>query len=157
MIEEKGIVRRVDGDRIQIEVQRRSACGGCSAGGSCGTSVLAGLFGRKALHIWLPNALDAQPGDTLVVGLRDEAQPGLSARAYLWPLLALLVGGGIGDALGTVFFAADTAAELLSIVGASAGLVAALAYQRHSSASALRAPGLLVVLRKEPSLLRVVT
>jgi len=157
MIEERGIVRRVEGERVEIEVQRRSACGGCNSAGTCGTSVLSGLFGRRTLRLWLPNKFDARPGDTLVVGMRDEALPRLSVRIYLWPLLALLLGGGAGDSFARVLGASSATGEALSILGALLGLGAALAYQRFASGMALRDPNLLVVLRKEPSLLRIVT
>lgn len=155
MLEERGFVTRVNGDLAEIEVQRRTACGTCSAKSGCGTSVLAGVLGRKSLRIWVRNSAGAAPGDAVVLGMQDENLIGLSVSTYVIPLLLLLGGGIVGASMSTTF---ANGTEWPAIAGAAAGLGIGLLRLR----GAMRSSGILPqdqvqMLRKEPNSWPVVT
>lgn len=99
MIEETVQVRAIEGDRLLLEARPRSACGGCAARGGCGTSMLASVLGRRPIRFSLPNTVDAREGDWLLVGLPENALLGGSLLVYLLPLLGLIAGGLLADAL----------------------------------------------------------
>lgn len=150
MIEQQATVRRVHDGLAEVEVERRSACNGCNASAGCGTSVLAGLFGRKSLRVWLNNDIAAEPGDRVIVGLRDEAMLRMSFQVYLMPILALLAGGIIADVL-------FPSSEAMTLVGAALGLGSGLLYLKESSRGRQSDSHRMIMLRKEPSFFHVVT
>lgn len=150
MIEQQATVRRVRDGLAEVEVERRSACAGCNSASSCGTSVLAGLFGRRSLRVWLNNALDAAPGDRVIIGLPDEAMLSLSFRVYLIPLLTLLAGGATAEAV----FPSN---EGLTLLGAALGLGAGLMYLKAGSRAQGAQDHRMIMLRREPSVFRIVT
>ena len=93
MIEETGTVVELDGEHIWVETRSRSACSHCGVGGdngSCGTSVVAKLFGVRRNRLRLYNSLNAHPGQQVVVGIPDKVLVAVSLRAYLLPLLSML-------------------------------------------------------------------
>jgi len=154
MLEERGVVQRLKGMMAEIAVDRRTACGSCDAKSGCGTSVLAGMVGRKAHRIWVENTLDAAPGDRVILGMRDEALVSLSFAAYLIPLFTLLAGGLLGTFVSEAF---TLGTEWPAVAAAGAGLGLGLLWlrfgYRHSGNSAHQQ---IVLLRKEPNLVSVV-
>ena len=97
MIEEQGRVVRVSGALAEVACIRRSACGGCSVNGACGTSLLERYLGRQPLALHAANAIGARPGDLVVVGVPEETLPQAAFVAYLMPLLVMLLGALGGD------------------------------------------------------------
>jgi len=100
MIEEVGRVVAREGDRVWIEAERQSSCGGCSAASGCGTQVLKGVFGRRSLRLPADDTTNAQVGEQVRFGLREEALLRGSLAVYLLPLLALMGGALLGEVLG---------------------------------------------------------
>ena len=93
------------------------------------------------------------PGDVVLMGLRDSDLVGLSAAAYLVPILAMLLGAAAGE--GVVRGFAMTS-ELPVIVAAAVALVLGLRLMRGISRGTH--PGdRIVLLRKEPKGFAVVT
>jgi sigma-E factor negative regulatory protein RseC len=126
MIEESGTIVAVHGDLAEVETRRRSACGSCSATGGCGTSLLEQYFGRKPLLLEAHNPIGAGPGDTVVVGVPEQALVGAAFAAYVVPLAALIGGGILGNLLAGAL--ALGGAQLLSILGGVAGFAVALVW-----------------------------
>ncbi len=129
MIEAVGTVREVEGDAILVEVQRRSACGGCSSQEGCGTSALGKWFSRGTSRVRLRSDLRLGVGDPVVVGLEEAALLRASFVLYLLPILALLGGAVTGAALGGV------GADWPGVAGGLLGFAAGLAVSRSRSAS----------------------
>lgn len=104
MIEESAVVVSLDAGMAEVQALRRGACGGCSAKGACGTSLLDRFLGRRPLRLQLINRIDAQVGEQVIVGVPEEALLRAAVSAYLAPLLGLIVG-----AVGAHELAASTA------------------------------------------------
>lgn len=87
MLESTGKVVEATPASVLIETERRSACGHCSVGDTCGTSVIAGLFRRGSNRVRLDNSLSVQAGDEVVIGIPEH----LLLRAALWAYMVPLV------------------------------------------------------------------
>lgn len=116
------VIRSISGAEAEVEVLE-GGCGRCQEPGGCGgQSLTQALCGRKRYRIG--NALGAQVGQLVHLGI-DEVQVRTAAnRAYLLPLAGLLGGALLGSAFGT----------LPSVAGAAVGV--ALAWFRLASARA---------------------
>jgi sigma-E factor negative regulatory protein RseC len=69
-------------------------CDGCSSHGACKT-----LGGGKEMEVEALNTAQAQPGDQVLLTIEGQSLIKLSFLVYLFPILALLVGAGIGQEL----------------------------------------------------------
>ena len=58
-IEHSGVVKRVDAERVCVEITAHGACGGCKAREACGL----GETGQKIVEIRTPAAATYRPGD----------------------------------------------------------------------------------------------
>ncbi len=90
MIEEQAQVVEIKGSQIILQAQTQSACASCSASKGCGTSVLAKVIGRKFTRFQAENNVDAKIGDTIVVGISEDALLSGSLVMYIIPLLGML-------------------------------------------------------------------
>lgn len=109
------VVRAIEPDGqllLDVSDQGDSVCqsGSCGAGGlGCQTNAFARLLKRApALKLRLPLTEAVSVGDRLLLSLSQRALIKLSVMAYGVPLLALLVGMGLGqelaDDLGALLF-----------------------------------------------------
>jgi sigma-E factor negative regulatory protein RseC len=124
MIEEQAQVVAVEGDQLILQAQTQSACGSCSAKSGCGTSLLSKVVGRKFSRFQATNEINAKVGDTVVVGLAEDALLKGSLVMYLIPIISMfgfaltadfLLQGG-GDAASH-----DRSVALLAIIGLIVG------------------------------------
>jgi len=145
VIEATGIVRAFDGDRALVEVQRRTACGGCASQDGCGTSVIAAWFGRRPSRLWVHALTPMRVGETVVVSLPEAMLLQASLLMYLLPVLGL-VGGA---ALGNLLAGAATGGDLPGIAGGVLGLLAGLGASRARAAGLTGRPGAEVVVRSQ--------
>lgn len=138
MIEERAVVIAThDGDMI-IEVQQQSACGGCNARSTCGTTLLAALFKQHKSRLRVDNSVAARPGDHVVVGIDEATMVSGSMRLYLLPLLGLIGGAILAQAV-------ISPAEASAIAGGLAGMALVL-WLLHRRSETAR----IQVLRREP-------
>jgi sigma-E factor negative regulatory protein RseC len=124
VIEETGTVTAVSGGMAEVECERRSTCGSCSVHGACGTSLLERFFGRKQHVLAAANPVGAEPGDRVVVGIREGVMLQAAFTAYLVPLLAMMLA-----ALGSEWLAERLMpawSEGLSALAGLAGLACGL-------------------------------
>lgn len=89
MLEQSGRVISVEGHQALIETESRSSCSHCGAD-SCSTSVIAKLFGVKRNRLIIPNTLNAQAGQQVVLGIEDDVVVKASVMAYLLPLISMI-------------------------------------------------------------------
>lgn len=122
MIEEHARVVAVQGDTALLQTQRQSSCGSCEVKSGCGTSVLAGIFGQKMTQLKVQNTLNARPGDEVVLGMEEHALVTGSLLVYGVPLLMLLLGALMGEAMASQL---GMGAELLPVVAGATGFVLA--------------------------------
>lgn len=100
---QNAVVRRLVGNRAEIEVHRVSACGHDCAqcGGGCSEMVKTG-----PVVVLADNPLRAQPGDRVVVESATGSILGFAAVVYLLPLVLFFGGYFIACALGAAEAAA---------------------------------------------------
>ena len=91
MIEEQAQVVEMNGDQLVLQAQTKSSCGSCAASKGCGTSVLAKVVGRKFTRFHADNSVDAEVGDTVIVGISEQALLRGSLVMYMVPIMGLLV------------------------------------------------------------------
>ena len=87
-IQHRGVVERVEGDRVFVAVEQQSACAGCHAKGMCS----AGSTEKRTIEVRTPYALTFEVDERVVVALQ-QASMGLSSVVwgYVMPLVVLLV------------------------------------------------------------------
>jgi sigma-E factor negative regulatory protein RseC len=100
MLEHTGTVIEADEHSALIETVRRSACGHCSSGDSCGTSVLAGLFNKRGNFVRVSNHLHLKPGDQAVLGIAESTLLRAALWAYMVPLIVMIAFAMFASAAG---------------------------------------------------------
>lgn len=150
MIEEQGRVISVEADAVWLEAVRRTGCGRCDEPGGCGNGTLARIAREKTGRVRALNrdGLVLAVGDHVVVGIPEDAMLRGAMLVYALPVACLLAGAVAGSLVaGTVGTSLN--AELASLAGAAAGLVAGFAGVRFlSSRLALNPVTQPVVLRR---------
>ena len=122
MIEETATVVKCEGEFAWVEAQRQTTCGNCAANKGCGTSVLAKVVGKKAARMRAINPIDAQVGDTVIVGMNEAALLKGSLAVYLFPLLFMMLFAITGNVVARQM---HWQAEPVVILFAVAGLLVA--------------------------------
>jgi sigma-E factor negative regulatory protein RseC len=135
VIEEQAQVVDVQGEHLILQAQTQSACGSCSAKKGCGTSVLAKVVGKKFSRFQAMNNVDAKVGDTVVVGIAEDALLSGSAVMYFIPVLGMIVFALMADYLLILDYdQRDLYVALISILGLAAGsLFSKWYFLRHRS------------------------
>lgn len=123
MIEEQAIVVGLDGDQAMLEIVRNKPCGLCGQTRGCGISIWGRLLGHRNNVFRADNQINAQAGDTVVVGVDEKAFLTSSMVVYGVPLILLLSGAVLGGALLPVSLAADFRSVIGAAVGLSLGLL----------------------------------
>lgn len=87
-IQHRGVIERVEGDRVFVAVEQQSACAGCHAKGMCS----AGSAEKRTIEVRTPHASTYEVDERVVVALQ-QASMGLSSVVwgYVMPLVVLLV------------------------------------------------------------------
>lgn len=111
------VVERIETDALWVRTDTGSACGHCSTSG-CGVSSLSEFIGTRRNRLRLAPVPGLQVGDEVVIGIADSALTQAALLAYLWPLLAMLLGAGGAGTAGL----SDGATALLSLAALLAGL-----------------------------------
>jgi len=122
MIEETATVVKCEGEFAWVEAQRQTTCGNCAANKGCGTSVLAKVVGKKAARMRAINPIEAQVGDTVIVGMYEAALLKGSLAVYLFPLLFMMLFAITGNVVARQM---HWQAEPVVILFAVAGLLVA--------------------------------
>lgn len=118
MIETPATVVDVKPGVAWVETVRQSACGHCESAGSCGTSVLAKLFGAPRSRLRIDDAQGLRVGEQVVIGIPDGTLVRASFVAYLIPLVFLIAAAGLATRLGV----GEGGVALLGICGLGIGL-----------------------------------
>ena len=146
MIEENAQVIEIKGGRLILQAQRQSACGSCAANKGCGTSLLSKVVGQKFTRFQADNSINANVGDTVVVGLPEDALLKGSIVMYIIPILGMFVFALLADYLFTAAMQnRDLAIAVSAILGLVSGSLISKWYFSARGRAHLFAP---VVLRK---------
>jgi sigma-E factor negative regulatory protein RseC len=93
MITEQAVVTRRQGNRVEVRLQRQSACGHCELSQGCGTGALGRLLGNRSRPLIVETGLSVNPGDRLELSLSESALVKASLAVYGLPLLGMLLLG----------------------------------------------------------------
>lgn len=131
MIEQTAVVIRTDGQYALVEAQRQSSCGSCNAKQGCGTGMLEGSVGRRAMRMTALNQCEAGVGEEVVVAVPEKGFIKGAFFTYLLPLLLMLVGAVIAQQLDLTGTGVNE--DFAALLGAVAGFVLALLLLRNYS------------------------
>jgi len=130
MIEETATVIKIINQKILLETQRQSACQSCSVKSGCGTATLAKVVGNRSSQFMVDNSLGVQVGDSVVVGVDENALVQSSLLLYFFPLIFIIVVGVLAEFLFT--------SELVTIFFVAIGFVFAMSFVRFFSKNYLK-------------------
>lgn len=142
MLEHNGKVIEATPASVLVETERRSACGHCSVGDRCGTSVLAGLFRQRANHVRLDNSIALQAGDEVVIGIPEHLLLRAALWAYMVPMLFMITFALIVATAGHP----DLYVVLASVIGLFNGLYLARVIHARTMSG-----GIVLLRKKAPS------
>lgn len=121
MIEEAGTVVAVESGVAWVEVERRTACGGCATRDGCGASALAKLSANARTRVRVEDTLGVAVGDRVVIGIVAGALLRASFLVYGLPLLAMGTAAVGSAAIGL----SDGLCALVGLSGLAIGFVLA--------------------------------
>lgn len=119
----RAVVRALEGERALVEVEA-GGCGRCHEKGGCGGQHLTQMFCSGPKTYLADNALGAQVGDRVTVGIAAGALRRTANLAYGLPLTATIIGAVLGMPFG---------GDLAAMAGAALGLVSSVIYVRFST------------------------
>jgi len=145
MIEEHAIVVGLERDVAMLEVLRRTPCGLCGQTRGCGVSLWGRLFGHKPNIFKALNQINAGIGDSVVVGIEEQALLVSALVVYGVPLLLMLLGALLAGAMFGV-----NHVDRNTMIGAIVGLVIGLLWVKgHTAGRSLGKGYRPVILRAE--------
>jgi sigma-E factor negative regulatory protein RseC len=97
MIEETAIVTKCIGTHATLEIERRTACGLCGQKRGCGNATWGKLLGHNSHDFTAENQINAKVGDSVVVGIDEQAVLNSAFFLYVVPLIFLLIGTFASD------------------------------------------------------------
>lgn len=100
MLEERGIVVAVaENGQVFVATQRQSACGHCQSEKSCGTNLLSNNAANQQTISVNANGHSLAIDDVVLLAI-DESVVWLGIlQLYVWPLIALIIGGILGQSI----------------------------------------------------------
>jgi sigma-E factor negative regulatory protein RseC len=123
MLTESARVIRRDGNRVELELLRGSACSHCELSQGCGTGAIGRLLRRRSRPLVIETDQDCLPGDEVQLLMPEASLVRASLLLYGLPLLGMLLAG----LLATAVTEADWLVALAACGGLGAGLAAAAA------------------------------
>lgn len=120
MLEQAARVTRIASDGVWVQAVEPSGCGTCGGEG-CSTRRIAELFQRGPRQFPVDCDLSLAPGDRVVVGIADGSVLKGALRLYGLPLVLMLAGALLAQAL----WPGDAAALLGMLAGGAAGWLVA--------------------------------
>jgi len=117
MIEEFAVITRRMDDHVMLEVERRTACGLCGQKRGCGNATWGRLLGHESHEFAADNPIDANVGDSVVVGIDENVVLSSAFYLYVVPLLTMLIGAVLADTLLKNQFYVILAAALGLLLG----------------------------------------
>ena len=118
MLTESALVTRRLGNRVELELQRGSACAGCDLNQGCGTGALGRLLGRRSRPLVIETERKCDPGDEVLLVLPEASLVRASLLIYGLPLLGMLLAGLVAASAGV--------SELLVLLATVLGFVVGL-------------------------------
>lgn len=140
MLETPAVVRGIHAGHVSVEPQLQSSCGACAPTG-CASKRLASLFRSGATRFEVATDEVFTPGERVTILVDERAFLAASFRAYIVPLLLMLLGAVLAGA-----FSGGRSGDFAAAWGALAGLALGGALQRFRSAG--QGPGQVIISRR---------
>ena len=119
MATEEGIVIRTSGTSAWIRTQRSAACEHCHSKDSCKT-----MGGGNDMEVEAANRVVARTGDRVVVSFATASLIKATFLIYMFPILCLMAGAGIGVRLSQTVFPSVDQSVLSALIGFGAFVLA---------------------------------
>ncbi len=131
MIEERAVILSLDHiaspNMATLEIERKTACGLCGQTRGCGNSIWGKLFAHQSSAFKAQNRINAKVGDSVIVGINEQALLKSALLLYILPLATMLVGAILAKQLFST--------ELAAMLGAATGLVVGLLWVKGHTMS----------------------
>jgi sigma-E factor negative regulatory protein RseC len=145
MIEERAIILSLNSDvsnpTVTLEIERKTACGLCGKTRGCGNSIWGKLFNHQSNAFKAQNNINANVGDSVIVGINESALLKSALLLYMVPLATLFLGAilamQIQNSNGAI------------MLGAALGLVLGFVWVKGHTASSS------YFLQQQPQILRL--
>ena len=98
MATEQGIVIKTNSGAAWVKTVKSGNCAGCSARGSCHT-----MGGDDQMEVKAINEVGAKVGDRIILSFKTSSLLKASFLLYVFPILLLIVGAAIGQAMAPRF------------------------------------------------------
>ncbi len=99
MLEEAGVVLRVEGGLAIVKTERGAMCDGCGSGGFC-----KALVGGSDMEVAARNEVGAKVGDEVRMTVPSKTFLKASFLVYMVPVAALILGALLGTTLGPALY-----------------------------------------------------
>ena len=121
MIEERAVILSLDyvTSNAILEIERQNACGLCGQTRGCGNSIWGKLFAHQSNAFKAQNRINAKVGDSVIVGINEQALLKSAVLLYIMPLVTLF----IGAILMQQIFKTNAYAMLGALLGLVLGLL----------------------------------
>jgi sigma-E factor negative regulatory protein RseC len=145
MIEERAVILSLNSETspsiATLEIERKIACGLCGQTRGCGNSIWGKLFAHQSTAFKAQNRINANVGDSVIVGINEHALLKSALLLYVVPLVTLFFG-----AMLALMINPNTVSQMF---GAVIGLLLGLIWVKgHSISSAY-------FIREQPVVLRL--
>ena len=121
MIEERAVILSLDNvsSNATLEIERKNACGLCGQTRGCGNSIWGKLFAHQSSAFKAQNRINAKVGDSVIVGINEQALLKSAMLLYIVPLVTLFIGAILMQQL----FKTNAYAMLGALLGLVLGLL----------------------------------
>jgi sigma-E factor negative regulatory protein RseC len=133
MIEQIATVTAIEGDSAWVETQRQSACGACAMNKGCGAGLLAKALGFKTPRLKVTHSHDIEVGDSVVIGIDEQALVRGSFVTYMMPILIMLSLSMLGEGI-TSSWKARLDSDFVGIATGILGLMLGIMWLKRYSA-----------------------
>jgi sigma-E factor negative regulatory protein RseC len=150
MIEERAVILSIESQQeypqisiATLEIERKTACGLCGKTRGCGNAIWGKLFAHKSTAFKAQNLINAHVGQSVIVGINEQALLKSALLLYMFPLVAMLIAAFIAMQVSNT--------DLSAIVGAVVGLILGFVWVKGYTTSSQ------YFLLQQPVILRLVS
>jgi sigma-E factor negative regulatory protein RseC len=133
--------------QVSLSCEQKTSCGSCASANRCSTGVVSKAIGSKA-HFWqLWTSHTVSPGQIVEIGFPEKSLLQSAALVYLLPLLFMMIGALIGQAvLVPLLEGGEPIVILSSVLFMGLGIILARHFSRQLGARSVDEVVLLRVL-----------
>lgn len=128
-----------------LEIERKTACGLCGQTRGCGNSIWGKLFAHKSTAFKAENGINANVGDSVIVGIDEQALLKSALLLYMIPLATMFVVA----ILAMQLFGTNVSAMIGAVSGLLIGFLWVKGYTTSSQYFLLQQPKILRLARNE--------